>query len=133
MRDGRRDHRRKSHTRDAPPQHPRTGATKNTSRIPPRPPLSRRSGLGTPGVGWRRDPLGPRFQTNFVRGQRFLQISAAMPGTEGAFRLAPIAFLHTPTPQKPDRTATPEQVAQYRLDAGSSRLSLRAAEQMIRL
>jgi hypothetical protein len=55
--------------------------------------LLRRSGLHTPGVGWRHDPLGPRFQTNFVRAQRFLQISAAMPGTQGAFRLAPIAFL----------------------------------------
>jgi hypothetical protein len=55
--------------------------------------LLRRSGLHTPGVGWRRDPLGPRFQTNFVRAQRFLQVSAAMPGKEGVFRLAPIAFL----------------------------------------
>jgi hypothetical protein len=56
--------------------------------------LLRRSGLHTPGVGWRRDPLGPRFQTNFVRAQRFLQISGAMPGKDGIFRLAPIAFLH---------------------------------------
>jgi hypothetical protein len=95
--------------------------------------LLRRSGLHTPGVGWRRDPLGPRFQTNFVRAQRFLQISAAMPGIESAFRLVPIAFLHTPTPQKPGRKATPEQVAQYRLEASSSRLSLRAAQQMIQL
>ena len=66
--------------------------------------LLRRSGLQTPGVAWRRDPLGPRFQTNFVRGQRFLQISAAMPGKDGAFRLAPVAFLHTPTPPKPVST-----------------------------
>ena len=95
--------------------------------------LLRRSGLHTPGVAWRRDPLGPRFQTNFVRAQRFLQISGSMPGTDGAFRLAPIAFLHTPTPQKPDRKATPGQVAKYRLDASSSRLSLRAAQQMIQL
>lgn len=92
-----------------------------------------RSGLHTPGVGWRRDPLGPRFQTNFVRAQRFLQISAAMPGKQGVFRLAPIAFLHTPTPPKPDRKASSEQVAQYRLDANSSRLSVRAAEQMLQL
>jgi hypothetical protein len=95
--------------------------------------LLRRSGLHTPGVGWRRDPLGPRFQTNFVRAQRFLQISAAMPGKDGIFRLAPVAFLHTPTPPKPDRKATPEQVAQFRLDARSSRLSVRAAQQMIQL
>jgi hypothetical protein len=95
--------------------------------------LLRRSGLHTPGVGWRRDPLGPRFQINFVRAQRFLQISGAMPGKDGAFRLAPIAFLHTPTPQKPNRKATPGEWANYRLDASSSRLSLRAAQQMILL
>jgi DDE superfamily endonuclease len=95
--------------------------------------LLRRSGLHTPGVGWRRDPLGPRFQTNFVRAQRFLQISAALPGREGAFRLAPIAFLHTPTPPKPDRKATADQVAQYRREARLSRLSLRAAQQMTQL
>jgi hypothetical protein len=95
--------------------------------------LLRRSGLHTPGVGWRRDPLGPRFQTNFVRAQRFLQISGAMPGTDGAFRLAPIAFLHTPTPPKPDRKATPDQVAQHRLDASSSRLTLYASRELMQV
>ena len=39
----------------------------------------------------------------------------------------------TPTPQKPDRKATADQLAQYRLDANSSRLSLRAAQQMVQL
>ena len=95
--------------------------------------LLRRSGLHTPGVAWRRDPLGPRFQTNFVRGQRFLQISAAMPGNRGAFRLAPVAFLHAPTPPKPKRNAGAVDLAQYRLAANSSRLSLRGAQQMIQL
>jgi hypothetical protein len=95
--------------------------------------LLRRSGLQTPGVAWRRDPLGPHFQTNFVRGQRFLQISAAMAGKDGAFRLAPVAFLHTPTPSKPGSKATADEAKQYRSDAASSRLSLRAAQQMILL
>ena len=95
--------------------------------------LLRRSGLHTPGVAWRRDPLGPRFQTNFVRAQRFLQISAAMPGKDGAYRLAPIAFLHTPTPPKPKRKASAADWAQYRGEASASRLSLRAAQQMIQL
>ena len=89
--------------------------------------LLRRSGLHTPGVAWRRDPLGPRFQTNFVRGQRFLQLSAAMPGKEGNFRLAPIAFLHTPTPPKPKHNASAEAIAQHRIDARDSRLCLRGA------
>jgi hypothetical protein len=95
--------------------------------------LLRRSGLRTPGVAWRRDPLGPRFQTNFVRGQRFLQVSAAMPGKDGNFRLAPIAFLHAPTPQKPKRNAPAEAVAQYRLAARASRLCLRATQQILPL
>jgi hypothetical protein len=95
--------------------------------------LLRRSGLHIPGVAWRRDPLGPRFQTNFVRGQRFLQVSAAMPGSKGNFRLAPIAFVHTPTPQKPKRNASAETIAQYRLEARDSRLCLRATQQMIQL
>jgi hypothetical protein len=95
--------------------------------------LLRRSGLHTPGVAWRRDPLGPRFQTNFVRAQRFLQISAALPGTDGVYRLAPIAFVHCPTPHKPKPNASVETVAQYRLDARQSRLGLRATEQMTQL
>ncbi len=33
--------------------------------------LLRRSSLHTSGVGWRRDPLGPHFQNNFVLAQRF--------------------------------------------------------------
>ncbi len=95
--------------------------------------LLRHSGLHTPGVAWRRDPLGPRFQTNFVRAQRFLQISAAMPGKDGNFRLIPIAFHHAPTPQKPKPNAPAETVAQYRLAARASRLCLRAGQQMIQL
>jgi hypothetical protein len=95
--------------------------------------LVRRSGIRTPGVAWRRDPLGPRFQANFVRAQRFLQVSAAMPGTDGVHRLAPIAFLHAPSAAKPKRKAPEEQWLQYRRDARSSRISLRGAEQMIQL
>jgi hypothetical protein len=95
--------------------------------------LLRRSGLHTPGVAWRRDPLGPRFQTNFVRGQRFLQISAAMPGDHGVFRLAPIAFLHTPTPPKPKRDASDADLAQYRLAVAASRLCFHGAQQIILL
>lgn len=95
--------------------------------------LLRRAGLHTPGVAWRRDPLGPRFQTNFVRAQRFLQISATMPGNQGAFRLAPIAFLHTPTPPKPKSDASDADLAQYRLNVQTSRLCFRGAQQMIAL
>jgi hypothetical protein len=95
--------------------------------------ILRRSGLHTPGVAWRRDPLGPRFQTNFVRGQRFLQVSAAMTAEPGCFRLAPIAFVHTPTVPKLKANASQEQHAQYRTAALGARISSRGAEQMIQL
>ena len=95
--------------------------------------LLRRAGLRTPGVAWRRDPLGPRFQTNFVRGQRFVQISGAMPGHNRAFRLAPIAFIHAPTPTKPKHSATAAQTAQYRRDSAAARVSLRGAQQVTQL
>jgi hypothetical protein len=38
--------------------------------------LFRKTGMRTHGVASRRDPLGPKFQVNFVRAQRFLQFSA---------------------------------------------------------
>ena len=95
--------------------------------------LLRRSGLHTPGTGWRRDPLGPHFQTNFVRAQRFQQVSAVMPGQDGTFRAVPITFLHVPTAPKPKPKATEKELAQYRLDVLNFRLSVRAVQQMIQL
>ena len=54
------------------------------------------------GAAWRRDPLGPPFQVQFIWAQRVLQFSAARPlGPEGAARLVPIDFVHAPTPTKP--------------------------------
>ena len=92
--------------------------------------LLRRSGTRTPGVAWRRDPLGPRFQTNFVRAQRFLQTSLAMSAPDGSQRLVPIGFRHAPTPAKPSKKATESEQHQYRAQARAARLSRRAAEQI---
>ena len=92
--------------------------------------LLRRAGLHTPGVAWRRDPLGPRFQTNFVRAQRFLQISLALPAADGSCRLIPVAFRHAPTPAKPGKKATPAEQKQYRAQARAARLSQRAREEI---
>jgi len=86
--------------------------------------LLRKTGLRIPGVGWRRDPLGPHFQTNFVRAQRVLQFSAAVPLSDRAYRMVPVSFLHAPTPAKPSRKASPEQHQQYRQAARQARLPL---------
>ena len=105
------------------------------AELPPQAPLCvavddsilRKSGIRIPGVTWRRDPLGPRFQTNFVRAQRFLQMSAAIPLANGAYRMTPIALQHAPTPPKPSPKASPEEEKAYRQAARRTRLPLVAA------
>jgi DDE superfamily endonuclease len=76
--------------------------------------LVRKTGQHISGVAWRRDPLGPPFQTNLVRGQRYLQASAAWPLEDGAARMVPVAFTHAPPAPKPPREATAEQLAEHR-------------------
>jgi hypothetical protein len=78
--------------------------------------IIRKSCKKTPGVAYRRDPLGPKFQTNLVLAQRFLQLSAALPKESGASpaRMIPIDWVHAPTPKKPGKKATPEQLAEYK-------------------
>jgi hypothetical protein len=78
--------------------------------------LIRKRGKKVSGTGWKRDPLGPPFHTNFVWGQRYLQISAALPDfeTSGRVRGIPIDFYHAPPAQKPRKTAPPEAWEEYR-------------------
>jgi len=92
--------------------------------------LLRRSGLRTPGVAWRRDPLGPHFQTNFVRAQRFVQTSLALPAPDGSCRVLPVAFRHAPTPPKPSKKATDAERKAYRAEVRAARLSQRGSEQI---
>lgn len=111
------------------------------AELPPQAPLSvaiddsllRKTGTRIPGVAWRRDPLGPHFQTNFVRAQRVLQFSASVPLSLGAYRMIPICFLHAPTPPKPSAKASAEDLQKYRHAARLSRLPLRAAQQIASL
>jgi hypothetical protein len=97
--------------------------------------LVHRGGAKTPGVGWRRDPCGPPFHTNFIRAQRFVQLSAALPHRTpaGAARLAPIAFAHAPTAVKPSKKASPEQLALYRRQQRENNINLRGRAQLLEL
>lgn len=107
-------------------------------KLPPQAPLRvavddsllRKTGIRIPGVGWRRDPLGPHFQTNFVLGQRVLQLSASVPLPNGAHRMVPISFSHAPTPAKPSSRASAEDRKAYRKAARAARLTLRAADEI---
>lgn len=66
------------------------------------------------GAGWKRDPLGPPFQTNLVRAQRYLQFSAAWPLHQGDARTIPIGFYHTPGVPKPAKGASPQELKAHR-------------------
>ena len=85
---------------ELPPDHPLVVGLDDT--------LVKKSGKKTCGVGWRRDPLGPPFCNNFIRAQRFLQASAALPSGPGPSpaRMIPVAFSHVPTPPKPKISAS---------------------------
>lgn len=97
--------------------------------------LLRKSGRKIPGTGWRRDPLGPPFHTNFIWGQRFIQMSLALPCKKGICqaRSIPIDFHHCPTAKKPGKNATEEQLNQYREDTKRLKLSKQGAERIIQL
>ena len=92
--------------------------------------LIRKRGPKISGVSWRRDPLGPPFQTNLVRAQRFLQMSAAWPLGEGQARMIPIIFHHAPSAPKPTKDASPKQLTEQREQQKQMRLNAQALEQM---
>jgi hypothetical protein len=92
--------------------------------------LVRKSGPHIFGVGYKRDPLGPAFQTNLVRGQRFVQLAAAWPGPDGQAHMIPIDFTHAPTPKKPGKRATAAQRQVYKEQQKQQRLNAVASERL---
>lgn len=97
--------------------------------------ILKKTGRNIPGTAWRRDPLGPHFQTNFIWGQRFLQISMALPDHQGCCqsRAIPIDFHHCPTVKKP-RKADGEPVwKNYREQQRKLRLSKQGSERLKQL
>lgn len=76
--------------------------------------IVRKTGKKIDGAAWKRDPLGPAFQTNLVHAQRYLQISVAWPLDDGGARMLPVCFHHAPTPRKPAKDASPEEIEKHR-------------------
>lgn len=95
--------------------------------------LVRKTGTKIDGVGWKRDPLGPPFQTNLVRAQRYLQFSAAWPLAGGQARLVPIGFFHAPSAGKPPKDASQEQLRAHREEQKQLRLNQQALVAMQQL
>ena len=94
--------------------------------------LLRKTGKKTPGVTWRRDPLGPPFQVNFVRGQRVLQISGGVPLGEapGPVRMIPLDFRHVPTAKRPRKVAPESEWAAYRQAQKTLNINRQGAERL---
>ena len=92
----------------------------------------KKTGKRIPGTAWRRDPLGPHFQTNFIWGQRFLQMSLALPreGQIGQSRAIPVDFHHCPTVVRPRKTAEKEQWQAYKEEKKIAKLSRQGSDRI---
>jgi len=91
-----------------------------------------KTGKKTSGVGWRRDAHTPPFMTNFIRAQRILQISAAIPSESGptGARMIPIDFVHAPTALKPRKGSAPEAFEAYEKERKAANISRVGAERL---
>ena len=94
--------------------------------------LIRKTGRKVFGTSWRRDPLGPAFHTNFVWGQRFIQISLSM--HDESFhcqsRAIPVDFHHSPSVQKLAKNATEEETAIFKECKKLNNLSTQGLERL---
>lgn len=78
--------------------------------------IIKKTGKNIPGTSWRRDPLGPPFHTNFIWGQRFIELALAIPAQLGIgpSRSIPIQFLHCPSAKKPKRNASEQELKHFK-------------------
>lgn len=83
-----------------------------------------KTGKKIPGVKYTRDPMGPPFQVNFIRGQRVLQISAAVPAEDGSARMIPVLCKDAPAAVRPKRNAPPEAWTVYKEQQKQTSLSV---------
>lgn len=92
--------------------------------------IIKKTGKRIPGTSWRQDPLGPPFHANFIWGQRFIQMSLALPHNKkvGQSRAIPVDFHHSPTVVKPRRNADIEQWDKYREEKKIAKLSRQGAD-----
>jgi hypothetical protein len=97
--------------------------------------ILKKTGRKVSGASWRRDPLGPPFQTNFIWGQRFLQISMALPNQGGNVqsRAIPVDFHHCPTANKPGKKASEAEIHKYKEAQKQLNLSIQGVERINKL
>ena len=89
-----------------------------------------KTGRKVHGAKYMRDPMGPAFHVNFIRAQRFVQTSMALPGQDGQARMIPVDWRHAPMPGKPNKQADAEQWAHYQHERAQARIGCVGAEQI---
>jgi hypothetical protein len=84
------------------------------------------------GASYRRDAQGPKFHTNLIWAQRFLQLTVVLPSGTGAVsaRTIPVDFQHAPLPPKPKKNASEEEQKTYARKRKDANLSLLAARRI---
>jgi len=95
--------------------------------------LVKKTGSKTHGVKYMRDPMGPPFRVNFIRAQRFIQISAAWQGKHGQARMIPVDWVHAPAPRKPGPKANEAAWNEYRARQQQARASAVGVERICRM
>jgi len=95
--------------------------------------LLRKTGRKIHGVRFLRDPLGPPFQVNLVRGLRVLQLSAALPQGGGSARMIPIDFQHAVLPAKPRKDAPPQEWKNYQALRAQTNINTVGAQRLVAL
>ena len=91
----------------------------------------KKTGKKIPTTQYARDPLSPPFHVNFIRAQRFIQLSALIPHpSEGTARSVPIAFANIPPVMKPRYTATDQEIKAYHQRKRKENLSFHGVHQL---
>jgi len=94
--------------------------------------IFKKTGKKVSGTAWRRDPLGPPFHTNFLWGQRFLQLSIALPDNQSACisRAIPVDIHHCPTAKKPRKNDSQRVWDEYKEAQKQANLSLKGVQRI---
>ena len=97
--------------------------------------ILKKTGKKIPGTAWRRDPLGPPFHCNFIWGQRFIQLSMALPEHQGLSRCRaiPIDLHHCPTVKRPKKSSNEDEHKMYLEEKKKQKLSTKGQERLHKL
>jgi DDE superfamily endonuclease len=93
----------------------------------------RKTGKKVYGAKYTRDPLSPPFHNNLYRAQRFLQVSMALPGEQGAARMLPVDWVHAPTPHKPHKNADAQELERHKQQCKQAAIGAVGARRMAHL